>query len=966
MKTVPLQIEWAIKKFSKFLDRQLISEYEKLKALTPSGYESIRPKSHLFRLSTSLFLIEKAIQKRNLERGAGRHVIIRLIHSTIDFPFEEKKSLSIVIGIQLENSEESLNQEQIIKAIEELGMNLSYVTDSLYHFSQPNTPIKKYILDFIVPNEITLSSAELKNLKAQLPSLLQKRVVTHSPSIFWIQNEEEIMKNILMLSRELTSIDDLPQIAISFEKCFHRKINFKVVVLRVIKNENKSPLLLQNFNSSKCHITIEKTQTVGYFQKKAFKQAEVLRFDLEMAPQFTNVDQSINLYSVRNYIVNLLEGILGPVRDFNGGLILKQLETLAKLKKASQNSPIINDSIIEKFFYSLSPIENQSTLPVDILKETLLLTSNPITLKKDGDLLSKEIGSWLIIVIKKQAIQFQKELVTELSNQGFASKEYTFSIFEDGDDSFISFLYLNPNPLNRDLFLSSVQRAFQLSNAKLLEKSTLRLASANLPLSIDPRIGGDELSGTIIKMLFEGLMRCKNGSDLDFGAAKQVNVSPDQLTYTFHLRSSTWSNGDPVTAFDFEYSWKKVLSPKFSTPFAYFFYPIRNAKLCKEGVLPLDDLGVKALDKKTLQVILSAPTPSFLELTAYSLFSPVHQETDTHKPDWSYHNGNHFVCNGPFKVVKKRHTGFDFIKSPSYWNSTSVKLERIEISQLPSSVSLRLFKNHQIDWLGPPFHPWDPGFSRDSKEGSFFEGVHGQYWISCNTSDSILQHLEIRQALTLAINRKQLTQSNHAYGDPALSLLPNDHSQIKNQDLLEGDPEKSRQLLQSFREKYGIKQDNHISLRLLIGLGDIRKKVADSIALQWKKVLGIECIIEACEWKDLFSRLQSGHYQLGGIMWKPWINDPVYTLDVFQDQKHPVNFSSWVNPTYQLLITEALKERSLSERKEKLKLAEEILLGELPVIPIHTEKVSYLKNPSLKNVMFSGVGRVDFTHSFFS
>ncbi|MCP5505992.1 MAG: peptide ABC transporter substrate-binding protein [Chlamydiales bacterium] len=874
--------------------------------------------------------------------------------------------MSLIFGIQLDDPAEFLNEDQILSVIEELQAPLDYVKGSLYQYSQPSCPIKKCILDFVITSENGyLSLTEVERIKKQFPVLILERIMTQSPTIFWANNEEENIKNILMLSHELSCESDIPQVIISFERSCRDIITYKSVIVRVINKDNPSSLNIEKNQFSHCGVFLEKTQIVGHFSKDVLKEASILRFDLTLAQQFLNIDRSINLYSIRNYIVSLIEKILGPIRDYNGGLISRQYEALITLKNFSKDSLALSDHLIERFFFNISPVEKQSTIPLAILIEVLILFSVLLESKATHALERIQKDSWTIMIAKGGTLELLQE-VKDFHKSDDELDKPTTSYFQCGNHSFVIFLYQNVPQSYLQKLENMIQSSYSKWRKKDQEQSILRLASANLPLSIDPRFAGDELSGTIVKMLFEGLMRYESGQKMGYGVAERVECSLDQTSYTFFLRDCHWSNGDPVTAYDFEYSWKKTLCPTFPTPFAYFFYPIQNAKLCKEGILPSDKLGVKVIDNKTLRVDLTSPFPSFLELTAYSLLAPVHKETDMKFPTWSSDGGHLFVCNGPFKFYDKQQSGLQFIRNPKYWDASSIQLEGIKFSQLPSQLSLNLFNHGQIDWLGPPFHPWDPIFAESERKQDYIHGIHGQYWISCNTKDSILSHSNVRRALSLAINRKALTEVIFSTEDVALSILPKGHTQVEDPTLLEGDPEKARALFNTYLMECGMELRNFPFLHFCIGLGDLRKKVAYSIANQWKEVLGIDCKIEVCEWQDLFTRLRSGNFQLGGIMWKAWINDPSYTLDVFLDEHHPVNFSSWEDKKFKSILLDAQKETHAKDRKKKLKLAEEILLEELPVIPIHIERASYLKNKALENVLFSEVGRVDFKYSFFS
>jgi len=188
--------------------------------------------------------------------------------------------------------------------------------------------------------------------------------------------------------------------------------------------------------------------------------------------------------------------------------------------------------------------------------------------------------------------------------------------------------------------------------------------------SLDPRICNEIPSCHVINMMYEGLMHLDLEGNPTFGVAESVDISDDQLTYTFHLRESNWSNGDPVTAYDFEYAWKKSVDPRHAKTGAYTFYTIKNVSDCLEKKVSVEEVGVHALDERTLQVELEHPAPYFLFLTTCSTYSPINKKHDQEHPEWANKVEELFVCNGPFKP-KKWKKSFEMLleKNEAYWDA---------------------------------------------------------------------------------------------------------------------------------------------------------------------------------------------------------------------------------------------------------------------------------------------------------
>ena len=190
------------------------------------------------------------------------------------------------------------------------------------------------------------------------------------------------------------------------------------------------------------------------------------------------------------------------------------------------------------------------------------------------------------------------------------------------------------------------------------EKATQDL-SINIktePPTLHPGLAEDSTSGTVLRQVLEGLTRINLEGKAELAAAEDVKISDDQKTYTFTLRDSKWTNGDPVTAKDFEYAWKWALDPANNSSYSYQLYYLEGGQAFNEGTGTADAVGVKAIDDKTLEVKLVNPTPFFLELTAFYTYLPVNSKIAEANPDWANDAGENYTTNGPFKLTEWSHS----------------------------------------------------------------------------------------------------------------------------------------------------------------------------------------------------------------------------------------------------------------------------------------------------------------------
>ena len=304
---------------------------------------------------------------------------------------------------------------------------------------------------------------------------------------------------------------------------------------------------------------------------------------------------------------------------------------------------------------------------------------------------------------------------------------------------------------------------------------TLRINLKKDPVSLDPRKGNDMLASQVHFMLFEGLVCLNPDMSLSPAQAESYEISSDRKTYTFHLRDTLWSDGTPVTAYDFEKTWKSILDPKFSSPDTYLLYSIKNSKMAKKGEVPLDQVGIIAKDAKTLIVELEAPAPYFLQIVASSVLLPVNAKMDKADPNWA-NRPEHVLSNGPFKLKSwKFNQEMTLEKNPLYHQANKVQLDHIFIDLsiekwqsftcMPAAILISLV----------PLSPFPAMLIEDleKKELLTYFPVANTKFLAFNTASGPFQNSNIRRAFAYAISRKtiveQITKLNEK---EALNIIP--------------------------------------------------------------------------------------------------------------------------------------------------------------------------------------------------
>ena len=507
-------------------------------------------------------------------------------------------------------------------------------------------------------------------------------------------------------------------------------------------------------------------------------------------------------------------------------------------------------------------------------------------------------------------------------------------------------------------------------NRKEPKERFVRISFRDDVRSLDPAIGVDYPSAFVTRMLFEGLLYMGPDGNLQPAIAQSYEISENLKTYTFHLRPAFWSNGDPVTANDFEYSWKKIINPATGAIGVHNFYPIKNAREAYLGQKPLASVGIKALDSTTLEVKLTNPTPYFLEILATASYFPVNARVDKGNPSWINEEGDAFVCNGPYRLHKHLIENEILVtKNLTYWNAEQVTMPGIHVMIIKDpTTQLGMFENGELDWLGKPFSKMTQEAIEHlrSKDEIHFYKTLGLYWFFVNTEAFPFNNVKMRKAFSYAIDREALT--NHILSgkeEPAMGILPYSLATQSMPFFKDNNTELAKQLFNEALVEMGIEKDDPPEITLNYVPAASNTSLVSALQEHWNLVFNINVKLEQQDWKSHYAKLQKGNFQIGGMGYHSWLRDPIYLMQIFHNRDDSVNMSRWENKEYQKLIEATEKETSPAQRTTLFNQAEAILMEEMPVIPLYFQTIVFSKNKSLKNVQISDLYDVDFRWSYF-
>lgn len=488
------------------------------------------------------------------------------------------------------------------------------------------------------------------------------------------------------------------------------------------------------------------------------------------------------------------------------------------------------------------------------------------------------------------------------------------------------------------------------------QAQVLHYGNGTEPQDLDPHIVTGVPEHNILAALFEGLVG-ENPKDLSPvpGMAESWEISNDLKQYTFKIRKDAkWSNGESFTAKDFVYSWKRILSPKLASEYAYMLYVVKNAEAFNKGKLKdFSKVGVKALDNHTLQVQLKGSTPYFLHLLQHYSTWPVHQATiekfgtlDTRGSKWT-RPGN-LVGNGPFKLTNWELNKIVSVeKSPTYWDAAKVRLNGIHFYPTESQqTEERAFRAGQLHVTNEVPINKIAVYKKERPQDIQIHPYLGTYYYMINTTKKPFDNKLVRRALALSVDRKLIVERVTKGGQiPAFSFTPPNTAGYTARAKTEYNIEKAKELLAQAGYPNG---KGLPDVEILYNTNESHKVIAEAVQQMWKKNLGVNAVLTNQEWKVYLNTRRNLSY--GAVARAGWIGDypdPNNFLDMFITDSGN-NDTGWSNKKYDQLIAQAAVTADRDERLETFQKAESILMEELPVIPIYTYTRVYLKSPDVK------------------
>ncbi len=473
--------------------------------------------------------------------------------------------------------------------------------------------------------------------------------------------------------------------------------------------------------------------------------------------------------------------------------------------------------------------------------------------------------------------------------------------------------------------------------------------------TLDPQLMNSIPSSTVGYHIYEGLMR-NNVGEIIPGMAERYTISEDGKTYTFYLRDAKWSDGQPIKAQDYEYALQRLVNPETASDYSFLVTSvIKNADDINSGKMPVDQLGVKAVDDKTLTIELNNPTGYFLSMLSMSQLCPTRKDlVDKYGKDFSA-DADKNVYSGPFMVKEWKHEDrIILVKNPNYWAADKINLDEVQILTVSDPMTaVAMFEKGELDQVNVPAEVLS-----NYQDGViyYYDGANDFIKLNMDGSNP-LKSKDLRLAINYALDREDyvLLSSRNLYNSNTRYVLP----QVKGVNgeygdeypysafPVKGDVSKAKEHLAKAMTELGVTDPSKIEIELLTTDAERTRIEAEVLQNQIQTALGITIKIRQVPYKQRL-KMESDHdFQMVVTGWVPDYPDPMSYLELWPTGS-PYNHGSYSSTVYDNYIKEALTNTNPKERMDALFNAEKTLLEDGGIVPLQLRRNAMLLNPKVK------------------
>lgn len=510
----------------------------------------------------------------------------------------------------------------------------------------------------------------------------------------------------------------------------------------------------------------------------------------------------------------------------------------------------------------------------------------------------------------------------------------------------------------------------------------LNVCFASEPSTIDPALNSAVDGAIMLHHAFEGLIKWVDDGNgnamLAPGMAESWDVSDDGTVYTFHLREGAlWSDGEPVTAHDFEYAWKRVVDPATAADYSYMLDCVLNGpEIIYDGTKDPSELGAVALDDMTFEVTLHTAIPYFTEIAAFPAAFPVRQDIiEANGDQWTFEPST-YIGNGPYMMTEWVHNSYiKMEKNPNHYDFANLGPNSIKFALMDDdNAMLAAFNSGELDF--------NEGYPIDEvpallESGQLKIGDYiGTYYVCYQTEKAPFDDPRVREAFSLAIDRNYIVEQITRAGQvPAAGYVPSgiydadgpgsdfravggEYYSLSKDDYA-ANTERARELLAEAGFPGG---EGFPIVEYLYNTNDGHRAIGEALQNMWQQELGVQVTLTNQDWSVFLETRKNGEYMIARNGWIADYNDPISFLDMWVTGGGN-NDAQYKNPAYDALIMQAKTSSDQAVRMQAMHDAEDILMGESVVAPIYFYTQPYMVSDDLKGWYYSPLGYFFFTYA---
>ncbi len=506
---------------------------------------------------------------------------------------------------------------------------------------------------------------------------------------------------------------------------------------------------------------------------------------------------------------------------------------------------------------------------------------------------------------------------------------------------------------------------------------------ASEPSTIDPALNTAVDGAIMLQHTFEGLIKWvddgEGNATLAPGMAESWDVSEDGTVYTFHLREDAlWSDGEPVTAYDFEYAWKRVVDPETAADYSYMLDCVKNGpEIIYVGTMSPDDLAAVALDEKTFEVTLHTAIPYFIEIAAFPATFPVRQDIiEEYGDQWTFDPAT-YIGNGPYMMSEWVHNSYIMmVKNPNYYDYDKLGPDSIKFALMDdNNAILAAFNSGELDFAENPPVDEIPALleSGQLKVADYI----GTYFVCFQTQKEPFDDPRVREAFSLVIDRNYIVnQISRAGETPAGGFVPNgiydaegpgsdfrevggDYYSMDDADYA-AKCDRARELLAEAGYPNG---EGFPIVEYLYNTADNHRAIGEALQNMWQTELGVQVTLTNQDWAVFIDTRKNGDFTFARHGWIADYNDPITFLDMWITTSGN-NDAQYNNSEYDALIAKAKATVDVTERMSIMHEAEDMLMAEHVVAPIYFYTQPYMVADDLQGWYYTPLGYFFFAYTY--